>query len=60
MVPTCDNVICSDEQRMELSKVKTGLDILREGSLGGLLMLIIPWKERFIHQTYLTLLTGIR
>ena len=43
MVPTCDNVICSDEQRMELSKVKTDLDILREGSLGGLLKMIIPW-----------------
>ena len=39
----CDNVICSDERGMELSKVKIDLDILREGSLGGLLKMIIPW-----------------
>ena len=43
MTTSCDNVICSDERGMELSKVKTDLDILREGSLGGLLKMIIPW-----------------
>lgn len=43
MVTSCDNVFGSNEQRMELSKVKTDLDILREGSLGGLLKMIIPW-----------------
>ena len=33
----------SNEQGTELSEVKTGLDVLREGSLGGLPMMIIPW-----------------
>ena len=42
MTTPCDNVICSDEWGMELSKVKIDLDILREGSLGGLLKMIIP------------------